>query len=398
MATKMILPILGESIQTAVLAKWNYQPGDPVKRGDEIAEIETDKATMALECPANGVLLEILIPEGSQVRTGDLLAWIGRPGETVQEKASPEPAAQTIHAAPQADPQPEPEPAATRRRISPAARRMAATFGIPLDQLQPRKPGLRIMTEDVKRFLEHQQAQQALQPGFSALEKLSGRLEPLNTIRRLTGERMLASVQQIPQFSVTVEADASRLLAAVNLLNRDTTAENRITLTALLVYLTARALKQNPSVNARFAGDGIFIYDHVNMAIAVSTSRGLVAPVLSAVECLTLREVAAQFNRLVRNARDGKLEPGDLEGGTFTLSNLGPQGVSQFTAIINPPQAAILAVGAARPLVTPVASGGTRHIQSMALTLTADHRVLDGADVARFLGDLRREMETYGER
>lgn len=397
MATQVIVPILGESIQTATLVSWSKKVGDQVKRGDEIAEVETDKANMSLECPENGVVLAILIPAGQQVQTGDLLAWIGKPGESIPETPSPEPAAQVAESATRPPHLPQPEIESSRGRISPAARKMAKSLGISPDHLQPARPGLRITTDDVQRFVAMQKAQLSAQPAAPVSGQLTGRVEPLNAVRRMTGARMLASVQQIPQYSVTVEADASRLLAVVTGLNRDANAGDKITLTALLVYLTAWALQKNPHVNASFLDDNLFIYDHVNIAIAVNTPRGLVAPVLSSVGSLSLREVASRLNRLVEKARGGILNQADLEGGTFTLSNLGPQGVSQFSPIIIPPQAAILGVGSARPMIVPAATGGTRLIQSMALTLTADHRVLDGAEVGKFLNDLRHEVESYGD-
>lgn len=403
MATQILVPILGESIQNATLYRWNKAVGDAVKRGEEIAELETGKANMALESPVNGVVLQILVPEGTLVETGNLLAWIGAAGEVVKEqealspepesveepvKTQPEPAAVTV---PSAQPSAE---TIERLRISPVARKLAQSLGIPLEQLKPSAAGLRIMIRDVERADEARKAMRTEPAASAPAGSIRGYLAPLNAIRRVTGEHMTASIQQIPQYSVTMEIDASPLMRVKeNLNHRNANAGGKVSITALLVYATAHAIQKNPLVNARYLDGHLFVYEHVDMAVAVATPQGLLAPVLPAVERLSIHEIAARLSQLTDKARSNRIAPQELEGGSFTLSNLGTLGATQFNPIINPPQAAILGVGAIRPVLLPQDSGGNRTAELMALTVTADHRVLDGADVAKFLSDLRDEVQ-----
>jgi pyruvate dehydrogenase E2 component (dihydrolipoyllysine-residue acetyltransferase) len=423
-ATQMIVPILGESIQEATLTRWLKAAGELVRRGEEIAEIETAKASLALECPANGVLLEICVAEGSLVGTGDLLAWIGQPGEKVsggqstpdQPAATDQPAIREQSAAKeqlltdshgstqikqdgvtaynQADDGKEPAER-QRRRVSPAARRMAGALGLDLEQIQAAAPGRRIMTEDVQRA--YAALQQATALPAADMAPLTRRAMELSETRRLTGQRMLASAQQIPQFSVSMEADATRLLRIREALNQGRrSAAEHISVTALLVYLCGRALVKNPQFNATYEEGNAWLYANANIAVAVATRRGLVAPVIQRVEQLKLGEIARQLNQLVESARAGQLKLNQLQNATFTLSNLGTKRVSQFVPLVTPPQVAVLGVGAARPLILPV-EGGTRFVQAMTLTVSADHRVVDGIDAAEFLEDLCQEIETFAE-
>jgi pyruvate dehydrogenase E2 component (dihydrolipoamide acetyltransferase) len=290
MATQMIVPILGESINEAVLLKWWKSEGDSVKRGEEIAEIETAKANMALECPANGILLSIQTAEGETIRTGDLLAIIGKPGEMLPEVApvteaptllETEPASAVVSGTE--------EPAPNRMRISPAARKLAADLKVELSQVLPAVPGARITTEDVQRSYDQALAEQGMpETTATASGDLPGHRVTLTEMRRLTGQRMLESVQNIPQFSVSADADVTRLLAAKDSLNSNLKQpQDKITLTALIIYLTARALHKNPELNARFDDGSLWVYDTVHIAVAIDTPRGLTAPVIPQVEKLS---------------------------------------------------------------------------------------------------------------
>jgi pyruvate dehydrogenase E2 component (dihydrolipoamide acetyltransferase) len=417
-ATQLIVPLLGESIQEATLTRWLKAAGEVVQRGEEIAEIETAKASMALECPANGVLLEIRAPEGSLVGTGDLLAWIGQPGEKVsgEQSAPDQPAAKdrpvvkdqrltdshgstrieqdrgTVYN--QAGDGKEPVDR-QRRRISPAARRMADALGLDLEQIQPAIAGRRIMTEDVQRAHEAL-LQQAALPAAGTVP-FARRAMQMSEARRLTGQRMLVSAQQIPQFSVSMEADVTRLLRIREALNQGRrSAAEHISVTAMLVYLCGRVLVKNQQFNATYEDGSVWLYENANIAVAVATQRGLVAPVIQRVEQLKLGEIARQLNQLVENARAGQLKLSQLQNATFTLSNLGTKRVSQFVPLVTPPQAAVLGVGAAHPQVLPV-EGGTRFVQALTLTVSADHRVADGLEAAQFLEDLCQEIETFAE-
>jgi pyruvate dehydrogenase E2 component (dihydrolipoamide acetyltransferase) len=417
----MIVPILGESIQEATLTRWLKSAGEPVRRGEEIAEIETAKASMALECPANGVLLEIRVPQGSLIGTGDLLAWIGQPGEKIDDQpaAKDQPAVErqpaakeqslmdshgpaqieqnqtTIHNQTGDGKEPVTRP---RRRVSPAARRMASALGLDIEQIQPAAPGRRIMTEDVQRA--HAALQQAAPPQAAQATDtapFTRRLMQMSEARRLTGLRMLASAQQIPQFSVSMEADVTRLLRIREALNQGRrSAAEHISVTALLVYLCSRTLVKNPQFNATYEDGNAWLYADANIAVAVAAPNGLVAPVIQQVNQRGLGEVARQLNQLVESARHGQLKLNQLQNATFTLSNLGTKRVSQFVPLVTPPQVAVLGVGTARPMTLPV-EGGTRFVQAMTLTMSADHRVVDGIDAAQFLEDLCQEIETFAE-
>ncbi|MBU6352170.1 MAG: 2-oxo acid dehydrogenase subunit E2 [Chloroflexi bacterium] len=357
MSTSVLVPILGEAISEARVTTWLKQIGDPVRRGDELAELETDKAVLALECPADGLLLEILIGEGVLVTAGQLLARVGR----LEEVAAQPPAAQ-------------PPAADERRRISPAARRLARQHGLDLAALAPALPGARITTHDVHRQL-------------AGSNRLPQRQQLLTETQRVMATRMAQSAREIPQFSATIECDASRLLAA-----KEELANRSLSLTALLAGIVARVLLRHPLLNSRYAGESVILYTTVNLGIAVTTPQGLVVPVLHHAETLAAGPLAEQLTRLVQAAREGRLSLAQVSDGTFTLSNLGMYGVSHFIPLVNPPQAAILGVAGIHPTVVPTATG-TRHCQRMALTVSADHRVVDGAAAALFLQDLQHTIE-----
>ncbi len=399
MATQVIVPVMGEAVGEARIAVWFKQAGEPVRRGDELAELETDKATLTLECPADGVLLEILIGAGAMVATGQLLARIGRPGEQAPVGAAPGalPAGQAAELAPEApaemtaaaaaDSTPA-APAEERRRISPAARRLARRLGIDAADLTASKPGARITTQDVTRLSE---AAGAVTSGDSQSGggSLPQRRVLLNEIQRVMGARMAQSAREIPQFSVAMEVDATRLLQVKQELAH---AEKAVSFTALLVLLAARALRRHPLLNARFDDDAVILFETVNMGVAVSSPQGLVVPVLHGVEQLDAPALARRLDELVQTARSGRLALAQVSNGTFTLSNLGMYGVSRFVPLVNPPQVAILGVAGIQPVVLPAAAG-TRHIQRMSMTVSADHRVVDGAAVALFLQDLQHTIE-----
>jgi pyruvate dehydrogenase E2 component (dihydrolipoamide acetyltransferase) len=376
MPTNIIVPHLGESIETARLVEWHKAVGDEVKRGDELADIETDKATMPLEAPKNGVLLALLVEEGTEVHIGDLLAVIGKPGEewSPEEAQAPEeqPTPESTESVTAAPPPPAAKPARaerTSRRVSPLARRRAEELGVDIKAVQAAEGG-RIKVEDVERYaLDHPTIP-------SHQEKLSG-------LKRIVGNRMLQSAQDVPQFSVSVKADASTLLA--------TRGEHGVT--ALLVYFVVQALLKHPHVNSEFNGDALTVYDTVNLGVAVATPDGLRVPVLHAAETLSPAELGERIRELAAKARENQLTADEVANGTFTVSNLGMYGVSQFVPIINPPQAAILGVGEPFALYTEGSDGDMRLTRLMDLTLTADHRVLDGAEVAEFLATLKTLVE-----
>lgn len=389
MATQVLVPVMGEAIGEARLTAWLKHAGEAVRRGDELAELETDKAVLMLECPADGVLLEILVGEGTMVTTGQLLAHVGRAGESVQPaptERAPDPAPPSVpESVPEAGPAAADSeaantpaaPAGERIRISPAARRMARDLGIEMSVLTASQPGARITTSDVERM------------GAGATAgSVPQRRVLFNEVQRVMAARMAQSVREIPQFSVAIEADATRLLEV----KQDLSGKEAVSLTSLLVYLAARVLRRHPMLNARFDGDGVVLFDTINMGVAVASPQGLVVPVLRGAEQLELASVARRLRDLVEAAQRARLALAQVSGGTFTISNLGMYGISQFVPLVNPPQAAILGVGGIQPAVLPAAAG-TRHVQRLSMTVSADHRIVDGAAAASFLQDLQHAVE-----
>ena len=388
MVTHILLPHLGESIESATLAAWHKRVGDTVRRGDELADIESDKATMPLESPANGVLLAILVGEGARVRIGDLLAVIGREGEswpTEADSASgagePAPAPVSSPVVPPVLPQPAaPEPSSRRYRITPLARRMAKQLGVDLAAVHPAQ-GDKIAAADVERFAaRHEQT-----PGATPARRIS-----LSGLRQIVGHRMQESAQQVPQFAVSMQANALRMMTLRAALAE---AGHKVSVTALLVRLVANVLRDHPLLNAQFAGDTVVVYDTCNIGVAVATPDGLRVPVIHGAEHLTLLDISHRVTDLSEKARSGRLSAAEIADGTFTISNLGMFGVAQFVPLVNPPQSAILGVGQVQSMFMPDGSGQPALTPLITLTLAADHRVVDGADAAAFLAALKAEIE-----
>jgi pyruvate dehydrogenase E2 component (dihydrolipoamide acetyltransferase) len=413
MATQVLVPVMGEAVGEARIGAWLKAAGDAVRRGDELAELETDKAVLMLECPADGVLLEILAPAGSMVATGQVLARLG----TVEEAHG---AAEAGASAGRGERPPADGPAdglvqvdgeeGSRLRVSPAARRMARGLGLDLEAMAAAKAPGRVTTEDVARALDEATAAAAKKRGGDGEDldplglpaagpgSLAGRRLPLTANQRVMAQRMAQSAREVPQFSLAMHVEAGRLLQVKEeLAAKGAAGGMAVSLTALLVYLAGRVLLRHPLLNAQFDGDAVRVFETANMGVAVAAPGGLVVPVLHAVERLALGEIARRLRELSERARGGRLSPAEVSGGTFTLSNLGMYGVSTFVPLVNPPQSAILGVAAVEGVVVPSA-GGTRHIQRMTLTLSADHRVVDGAAAAAFLQELRMAIEdaTFG--
>jgi len=422
MATPILVPILGEAIGEARVVAWLKHPGDTVRRGDELAELETDKAILALECPAEGVLLDILVSEGTLVTTGQLLAHVGHLGEAMAPIATtstaisdpavttlgtgvlPTSVGSSVHSEPTAFGAGLPSASAEtdttitavpteseRRRISPAARRMARDLGIDLGNLTPSKPDARVTTQDVINLAAAQ----------TSGNRLPQRRQLLSDVQRVMAHRMLRSVREIPQFSATIDADVTHLLwmqrelagaGSGSMGHTSDQGGKAVSLTALLIYLAARVLTQHPLLNARYDDDAVILYQTVNMGVAVTTPQGLVVPVLHGADQLSIRELAQRWGDLAQVARSGRLSLGQVSDGTFTLSNLGMYGVREFIPLVNPSQTAILGVGGVQPAIQPEING-TKHVQRMSLTVSADHRVVDGAAAAAFLHDLKLRVE-----
>jgi len=389
MAFSVVMPALEMAQETGKLIAWRKKDGDRVTKGEPLLEIETDKAVMEVEAPADGILAGITGAVGADIPVGQTIAWIVAPGESPPEKESalaPSARAKTeSHAAPVAASAPEPPPAQAAR-ISPKARRLAKELGVDIATLRGSGPGGEILASDV-------QAAGSAGARRPDVEVKSPGLEVPSTLGRLMAERTTQSWTTVPHFFVTRNIDAGALNEYREKLVAEIERKHniRITHTDLLVALAARVLLKHPRLNASWTAEGIRLHDHVNMAVAIAVNDGVVAAVIPNAHTANLAEIATQRRDVAERARAGKLRPVDIAGATFTISNLGMYHVDQFTAIITPPQAAILAVGAITDRVVAVEGKPTVR-PMMALTLSCDHRVADGARAALFLNDLAGAM------
>jgi len=408
MATEIKLPRLGQGMESGTIVKWLKSEGDAVKKGEPLYELDTDKVTQEVEADATGVLLKIAVQEG-EVPVGQTVAVIGEQGEEVAIEVAPEEPQTEGSRAPARDDERErgqeasaqAEPSASgsepqsqsdgRIKASPLARRIARERGIELSSIRGTGPDGRIVAEDVERA----PAEEQLVAQSHKLE-VPGEVEivPLTSIRR-TIARRLTEAWTVPVFQLTVDVEMTRALALREQLVSRMGDGAKPTLSDVLTKISASALMRNRAVNAHFDEEGIKRFPTANVGIAVAAPQGLVVPVIQRAESLSIQEIADARGELVGRARDNKLRQGDLDGGTFTISNLGMFGVQQFIAVLNPPQAAILAVGSVED--RPVALGGEVVARSMmTVTLTCDHRTVDGADGARFLEDVKAFLEEPG--
>ena len=400
MATEVILPRLGQGMESGTIVRWLKSEGEEVQKGEPLFELDTDKVTQEVEAEAAGVLLKIAVSEG-EVPVGETVAFIGAEGEAVPEVAAAAPVEkateETQHAepAPQEAEAPRQEVASGNGRIkaSPLARRIARERGIELSGIRGTGPDGRIVAEDVERA--EPGAPTAASNNLLQAPVSLGEVErvPLTNIRK-TIARRLTEAWQIPVFQLQASADMTRVNALVATL-RARDPDVRITVTDVLTKICAAALMRHREVNAEFTEDAILRHPSANVGLAVAAPQGLVVPVIRGAERLSLTEIAGVRADLVGRARENKLRAEDLEGGTFTISNLGMYAVESFTAVLNPPQAAIVAVGATEDRVVPV--GGETAVRPMVtLTATFDHRAVDGAPAAAFLQTLKESLEDPG--
>jgi pyruvate dehydrogenase E2 component (dihydrolipoamide acetyltransferase) len=388
-------------MEAGTITKWLKSEGERVEKGEPLYEIDTDKVTQEVESDFSGVLLKIALPEG-EAPVGQTIAFIGEEGEDVPaagDGGAPKSAEKPAEApkreperkegreaaaeAAEAEPQKAAAPSANGGRIkaSPLARRIARERGIDLSALKGTGPEGRIVAEDVERA----EARAAAAPPAGEVESV-----PLTSIRKTIARRLTAA-WQAPVFQLTLSADMTRaneLVARARELNPDV----RITITDLLAKVCAQALMRHRGVNVEFTEDALLKHPNANIGIAVAAPQGLVVPVVRGVERLSLAETASARNEVVGRTRENKLTQDDLAGGTFTISNLGMYGVEQFVAVLNPPQAAILAVAATEDRVVAV-EGNAVIRPMMTMTLTVDHRAVDGAEAAEFLRTIKTFLE-----
>ena len=418
MATEVKLPRLGQGMESGTVVRWLKQEGERVEKGEPLYELDTEKVTQEVEAEASGVLLKIAVQEG-EVPVGQTVAVIGEEGEDVPQAEEPEAEETEVDETPQEEGSRAPERDAEREegaeasaarepseqvtevrepqrngrvKASPLARRIARERGIDLAQLRGTGPEGRIVAEDVERA----EIAPAEAPAAAPAAAPPGEVEvvPLTSIRK-TIARRLTEAWQAPVFQISMSADMSRALTLRRQLVELAKDGPKPTISDVLTKIAASALMRHRRLNAEFAGEEVRIHPSANVGMAVATDRGLVVPVIRGAERLSIQEIAAARVELVDRARGGKLQQADLEGGTFTISNLGMFGVEQFVAVLNPPQVAILAVGAVEE--KPVVRDGEFVARPlMSLTLTCDHRAVDGADAADFLRTVRSMLEEPG--
>lgn len=416
MSAYIEMPKLSDTMTEGTVVKWRKGVGDTVETGDVVAEIETDKAVMELEAFAEGTLSEIYVPEGGKARIGQKLASLGVPVEAEASELpngrTEQPVSCPISSQPPVSiPEPRLEPtnvstsSLPRVKASPLAKKLAAASGVDLGFLKGSGPGGRIVARDVEAVTGTNQpaapdssisavpspAPAAVQATVSGTDKRI----PLSGMRKVIADRLLVSKTQIPHFYLHIEVDAGELVHLRTQVNAamEKAAMGKLTINDFILKAAIMAAVRVPRVNAAFAGDAIIEYANVHLAVAVAVDEGLVTPVIREAQRKSLREISEAVKDLANRARTKRLKPDEYQGGTLTVSNLGKYGIESFSAIISPPQAVILSVGAIvkKPVVN--AAGQVVAGERITVGLSADHRVVDGAVGAQYLGQLRQLLE-----
>jgi pyruvate dehydrogenase E2 component (dihydrolipoamide acetyltransferase) len=400
MAHSIVMPALEMAQETGKLISWRKKEGDTVAKGELLLDVETDKAVVEIESPADGILAAVKAREGDVIPVGQTIAWIVSPGENPPVESGSTAAVTGRKMDAQASPPSgvsspssasPPTPATPNARVSPKARRLAREHNIDLGRVHGTGSEGEILAEDVLALVNAGGLPSSAigRSNATAAQSTSGAIESMSTTARLMAERTTQSWTSVPHFFVVRELDATALLAVREKLAAaaDKAQTARVTHTDILVTLVARILMKHPRVNAAWTGEGIHLNPDVNIGIAMAVDDGVVAAVIPGAHTKNIGEVTALRSALTERARSGKLRPADITGATFTISNLGMYNVDAFTAIIPTPQAAILAVGRIADRVVPV--DGQPAIRPMVtFTLSSDHRVIDGARAALFLNDL----------
>ena len=402
MATKVHMEALSPTMEEGRLVKWTKKEGDAVKTGDTLAEVETDKAVMELVARADGQLIQVLVPEGTTVPVGNVVAYIGQPGEKVDGASAAAPSttpgrgtgeAGLVAPVPAPSPvsaPPSPVPAdASRVKASPLAKRIAKDTGVDLARLQGSGPGGRV----VKRDLEGA-APVTRPPSPVPVARSGASYEdvPLTQIRKTIAKRLAASIGPIPHFFLTTEVDMERAAEARDALNKQLGDQGKVSFNDIVIKAVATALTKHRACNAWFQEDHIRYWNEVHIGMAVAVEDGLITPVIRDADRKSLTEIGTEARELAQRARNRRLKPEEYTGASFSVSNLGMFDIDQFTAVINPPEAGIIAVGSI--VAKPVAEGTQVVVRRrLRLTMSCDHRVIDGATGAQFLKTLKQMLE-----
>ncbi|WP_417318268.1 pyruvate dehydrogenase complex dihydrolipoamide acetyltransferase [Emcibacter sp.] len=417
MPIELRMPALSPTMESGTLATWSVKEGDAVESGTILAEIETDKATMEFESIDEGVMGKILIPEGTEeVKVGELIGLLLEEGEdasalegySASPAPAPAPAAKTPEPTPAAAPasvasapaspspaKPAAPPTGGRVFASPLARRLAEQQGINIGDIPGSGPHGRIVKRDVEGFTPS--AKPAAAAGVMAGAVMEGDAPyhevKLSSMRKTIAKRLTESKQNVPHFYLGIDIELDNLLEARKQLNVVGGDDFKLSVNDFIIRACALALKKVPEANVQFGGDVMRQYERADVSVAVAIDGGLVTPVIRGAEHKGLRQISEETKELAKKARDGKLMPEDYQGGTFSVSNLGMFGIKQFQAVINPPQAAILAVGSGEQRAV-IKGGQVVPATVMSVNLACDHRAIDGAVGARFLEALKMFLET----
>lgn len=402
MADVIRMPKLGFDMAEGILVRWIIGEGDTVAKGDVIAEIETDKATVEVDVQAEGTLHKHLVQEGAIVPIGVPIAIIGEAGEQIDVEAlvgapveaeiAPAAAPVQPKAAPLAPPEPASDPAGQLPgdvRASPVARRQAAEHGLDLTKIHGSGPGGRIMKRDVEAALAAAVAPAAM---TATPEQRKAVREPRSKLRAIIGRRMTEAKQQVPHFYVTIEIDAGPLMDLRKQFNALLSEDEKLSINDFIVKAAALNLQRFPALNVSLDGDQLVRHAQVNVGVAVALEDGLLTVVVHDADQKAIRQIGSESRIMIERARAGRVRPEDIEGSTFTVSNMGMFDVDHFIAIVNPPEAAIMAVGSVQQV--PVVEDGKLAIgRRMKVTLSADHRITDGAEAARWLQSFAQMLE-----
>jgi pyruvate dehydrogenase E2 component (dihydrolipoamide acetyltransferase) len=388
MITEIILPALGETLNEATIVAWHKKVGERVAKGEALFEVQTDKANFVVESPASGYVQQILFAEGATVPVTKVIAYLA---DTLTEPVirGEEPVVGGAREIRELEVKAPPAP--SRKFASPRARRLAREQRIDLSLVTGTGHDGRITEADVERFLAERAAKPAPVPTPSAAE---AEQMPLSRMRQVIAQRMAESKRTAPHFYISMDIDMTEAVRVREGLRKLAEEQEALSFSYndLIVKAIAGALREYPQLNASFGGDGLVLHRDIHVGVAVALDEGLIVPVVRNADKKSVFEIAAEVRALSAKAREKRLLPDEYSGSTLTVSNLGMFGVDQFVAIINPPEAAILAVGQIKP--TPVVRDGQVVVaQVMTMTLSADHRVVDGATAARFLGEVKRRLE-----
>ena len=400
MAAEIRMPQFGVSMETGTIAQWCKAEGDPVKVGDVLASIETEKLTNDVISEVDGVLLKIVAPEGEDVPVQGLMAYVGQPGEVLPGGTAAAPDAPAAGSAPAVQSAEAPQPSVGRIKASPLARKIAVKLGVDLAQVTPGGTSGRVRADDVRAYAAQAPAAPTpapipapapATPAASAELADGDTAEKLSGMRKVVAQRMLQSHTEIPPVTQNTRVDVTELMMFRKMLQSET--GNKYSVNDLILKAVAKCLRKHPEMLVSFDGDRIIQRAHVNLGMAVALDAGLIVPVIRDADKMGLDDLSAHAKDLATRAKTNKLTPEDYQGSTFTVSNLGMFGVDSFTPIVNQPNAAILGVCASHDELVMDDEGTITKHQIMQLCLTYDHRLMDGAVAARFGMDMRDILE-----